>query len=403
MTTYPYPVKMEEYMQRFYQSLSEKDRRRYAAIESLKLGHGGKTYLCHLFGCDIKTLNQGFADLEDDEALALSRIRHPGGGRKKILDQQPDVDEVFLRVIREHTAGLPTDETVKWTNLSRPQIAEFMAQEGQPVSIPVVEQLLAKHHFRKRHAFKNLPGGQHKDRDAQFRNIQRIIQEFQKAGNPILSMDVKKKELIGEFFRDGTLYTQERIHVQDHDFRSLADGLAIPHGLYDITLNRGYLTIGTSHDTSEFACDCFHHYWVTHGSLLYPNATAVLLLCDGGGSNSAHYYIFKEQLQHTADELGIEIRIAHYPPYTSQYNPIEHRLFPHVSRACCGLIFRSVDIVVEAMGKTSTKKGLQVVSRLLDKVYQTGKKVTNGFKEHMKIVFDDYLPKWNYRAVPSTG
>lgn len=401
--TCPYPVKAEEQMKRFYQSLSEKDRRRYAAVESLKLGHGGKIYLCTLLGCDIKTLNQGVADLENDEALALSRIRQPGGGRKKTLEQQPEVDEVFLRVIQEHTAGLPTDETVKWTNLSRPRIAELMTEAGMPVSIPVVEQLLVKHDFRKRQAFKSLPGGHHQDRDAQFLNIQRLKQEYQAAGNPILSMDGKKKELIGAFFRGGTLYTQERVHVNDHDFRSLADGIAIPHGLYDIALNRGYITIGTSHDTSEFACDCLRHYWYTYGSLLYPDATSLFLLCDCGGSNSARYYIFKEQLQALADELGLEIRIAHYPPYTSKYNPIEHLLFPHVSRACQGLIFRSLDIVKEAMGNASTKTGLQVVSTIIDKVYHTGKKVAEGFKEQMKIVFDTYLPKWNYRAVPATG
>jgi hypothetical protein len=403
MMTCPYPVKIEEQMRRFYQSLSEKDRRRYVAIESLKLGHGGKTYLCTLLGCDVKTLKQGLEDLEDDEALALSRIRQTGGGRKKTLEQQPDIDEVFLRVIRDHTAGLPTDEQVKWTNLSRPQIVDLMVLEGIQISIPVVDQLLEKHDFRKRQAFKSLPGGQHKDRDAQFQNIQRLVKEYQRTGNPYLSMDGKKKELIGEFFREGTLYTQERVHVQDHDFRSLADGIAIPHGLYDSRLNRGYITIGTSHDTSEFACDCLRHYWYTHGRRLYPNATSLLLLCDGGGSNSSHYYVFKEQLQWLADELGIEIRIAHYPPYTSKYNPIEHRLFPHVSRACRGLIFRNIDIVVEAMGKAFTKTGLRVVSTVLDTVYQTGKKVAEGFKEQMKIVFDAYLPKWNYRAVPSPG
>ncbi len=166
MMMFPYSVKIEEQMQRFYQSLSEKDRRRYAAVESLKSGHGGKTCLCTLSGCDIKTLKQGLEDIEDDAAPALSRIRHPGGGRKKTLERQPDVDDVFLRVIRDHTAGLPTDDEVKWTNLSRPQIADLMAWEGVPIGIPVVERLSAKHHFRKRLAFKSLPGGHHKDRDA---------------------------------------------------------------------------------------------------------------------------------------------------------------------------------------------------------------------------------------------
>jgi len=204
-------------------------------------------------------------------------------------------------------------------------------------------------------------------------------------------------------FREGCLYTQERIRVHDHDFRSLAEGIAIPHGLYDLQLNRGYITIGTSHETSRFACDCVKRYWLTYGSILYPSASALLLLCDCGGSNSARYYIFKEALQQLADELGIEIRIAHYPPYTSKYNPIEHRLFPHVTRACQGVIFTSVEMVKEAMAKATTKTGLQVVTSILDTVYEIGKKVTGGFKEQMKIVFDNYLPKWNYRAVPSSG
>jgi hypothetical protein len=398
---FPYPVNVENHMKRFYATLSEKDKRRYAAVEAVKLGHGGKTYLCNLLGCDVKTLNQGIADLHDDDALALSRIRRPGGGRKRVLEQHPDLDDIFLRVIRDHTAGLPTDEEVKWTNLSRPEIADLVTAEGVPVSLPVVDQLLEKHDFRKRKAFKTLPGGQHKDRDAQFHNIQRLIREALAAGHPVLSMDVKKKELIGQFFRGGFLYTQERIHVNDHDFRSQAEGIAIPHGLYDLGLNRGYITIGVSRDTSEFACDCVRAYWYTHGLQFYPHASSLLLLCDCGGSNNARYYVFKEQLQLLADELGIEIRIAHYPPYTSKYNPIEHRLFSHVARACKGLIFRSLDIVKEAMGRAHTKTGLQVVASVLDKVYETGRKASDGFKETMKIVFDKYLPQWNYRAIPS--
>ncbi len=222
-------------------------------------------------------------------------------------------------------------------------------------------------------------------------------------GEPALEYGWEEKRTHRRVFREGTLYTQERVHVRDHDFRSLADGIAIPHGLYDIRLNRGYITIGASHDTGESACDCLRHYRHTHGCLLHPDATSLSLLCDGGGSDSARCYIFKEELQRSADELGIEIRIAHYPPYTSEYNPIEHRLFPHVSRACRGLIFRSLDIVREAMGKAYTKTGSQVVSTVIDKGCQTGKKVAEGFKERMTIIFDEYLPKWNYRAIPFPG
>ncbi len=149
-----------------------------------------------------------------------------------------------------------------------------------------------------------------------------------------------------------------------------------------------------------FACDCVRAYWETYGRRLYPHASSLLLLCDCGGSDNARYYVFKEQLQFPADELSIEIRIAHYPPYTSKYNPIEHRLFPHVTRACKGLVFKNSDIVKDAMGRAKTRTGLQVAASVLDTVYETGRKAAEGFKETMKIVFDEYLPQWNYLAIP---
>jgi len=180
----------------------------------------------------------------------------------------------------------------------------------------------------------------------------------------------------------------------------LAEGIAIPHGLYDLTHNLGYVQIGTSHDTSEFACDSIRYWWLTYGCILYPFATSLLLLCDGGGRNSARTYLFKEALQQLSDELGIELRIAHYPPYTSKYNPIEHRLFPHVTRACAGVILDSVETVKDLIAQTSTKTGLQVVSTVIDKGYQTGKKVAADFKDTMQIIFDETLPQWNYTVKP---
>jgi hypothetical protein len=207
--------------------------------------------------------------------------------------------------------------------------------------------------------------------------------------------------LIGNFYRDGQLYTQERVHVNDHDFRSLAEGIAIPHGLYDLQRNIGYVTIGTSHDTTEFACACIRSWWLNHGQVAYPDATEILLLCDCGGSNNARYYIFKQDLQALVDELGIAIRIAHYPPYTSKYNPIEHRLFPHLTRACQGIVFKTVAIVKSFMEAATTKTGLKVFTAVLDTTFATKRKVAAGFKESMTIKFDDYLPQWNYTAVPS--
>jgi hypothetical protein len=206
--------------------------------------------------------------------------------------------------------------------------------------------------------------------------------------------------LIGQLYRDGELYTQEPIEVFDHDWATLATGVAIPHGLYDMTANVGYIQIGISRDTSEFACDSMRYWWNTYGKARYPLATSILLLCDGGGSNSSRHYIFKQDLQALVNELGIAIRIAHYPPYTSKYNPIEHRLFPHLSRVCQGVIFESVQIVRDLMATATTRTGLNVFTTILDKTYQIGRKVTEDFKANMKIVFDDCLPQWNYTAIP---
>ena len=206
--------------------------------------------------------------------------------------------------------------------------------------------------------------------------------------------------MIGNFYRDGTLYTQEQIHVNDHDFRSAADGMAVPHGLYDLTHNIGYLRIGTSNDTSEFAIACIRLWWLTYGIFDYPEATEILLLCDCGGSNNARTYIFKQDLQALANELNIAIRIADYPPYTSKYNPIEHRLFPHVSRACQGVVFKTFEIARYFMAKTATKTGLTVFTSILDQVFKTKRKVSADFKENIPIHFDDFLPKWNYVAFP---
>jgi hypothetical protein len=201
-------------------------------------------------------------------------------------------------------------------------------------------------------------------------------------------------------YRAGSTYNTCPIEVLDHDFPSLATGVAIPHGLYDLAENIGFIQIGTSHDTSEFACDSIRYWWDNYGQNRYQFASSILILCDGGGSNSSRYYVFKEALQKLVNHIGIEIRIAHYPPYTSKYNPIEHRLFPHLSRACQGVIFESVDTVSKFMATATTLKGLRVFTTILDRSYKTGQKVAEGFKETMEIFFDDFLPQWNYTAKP---
>jgi hypothetical protein len=312
------------------------------------------------------------------------------------------LEENFLKVLKDHTAGDPMRAEVKWTNLSRRQISQRLQELGTPASKQVVARLLHQHGFRRRKAQKKVTMGSHPDRNAQFENIARLKKEYLDAGLPVISIDSKKKELLGNFHRDGVIETQATIAVNDHDFSSKGQGTLIPHGIYDVAKNLGYLHLNTSHDTTELACDSIAVWWQEHGRQQYPDAKKLLILCDGGGSNSASKYVFKEDLQGLVNRLGLEIRVAHYPPYCSKYNPIEHRLFPHVTRACKGVIFQTPEIAQRAMEKTGTTTGLKVVVGWLHKVYETGRKYAASFKKTMKIVFDDYLPKWNYSAVPQT-
>jgi len=408
-----YPEETADLMRRYYESLNERDRRRYAGMEALILGHGGQNYIAKILGCSRKTVRKGAAEvaklpMRTVQALIgivpdkRPKIRNAGGGRKRYWISNPEIDEQFLSVLRDHTAGDPMNEKIRWTNLRAWEIVEALKNEyGIEVSRNVVRQLLKRHGYRLRKAQKrqslkkSVP-----ERNEQFDNIVKLKSAYLKAGNPVISMDTKKKEHLGNFYRDGHLYTLEELKVYDHDFPSFAEGVVIPHSLYDLQLNIGYVQVGTSHDTSEFACDSFRHWWYDYGCKNYPNATSILVLCDGGGSNSSRYYLFKQDLQILADEIGVEIRIAHYPPYCSKYNPIEHRLFPHITRACQGVIFSSLKLVTDLISKTRTQKGLKVFVHVIDKVYQTGRKVSETFKPTMRIVFDKTLPKWNYCAIP---
>lgn len=240
-------------------------------------------------------------------------------------------------------------------------------------------------------------------RNEQFEYIAKQKAIYWSTNNPILSMDTKKKEQIGNFYREGRLLTTGEIQAFDHDFKSFSEGVIIPHALYDLKRNHGFINIGTSRDTTEFACDSIRNWWYKQGQFNYPHASSILILCDGGGSNSSRYYIFKQDLQDLVNEIGIEIRIAHYPPYCSKYNPVEHRLFPHVTRACQGMLFKTTEFVRDLISKTKTKRGLSVTVDILDRVYETKRSATEQFKLNMPIVFDDILPQWNYRAIPATS
>jgi hypothetical protein len=402
----PYPRAVEQTMKTFCASLRENDRRRYAAVEAAKLGHGGIEYISQLLGIDPKTIRQGQRDLEDLPEGPSSRVRRPGGGRKRKLDQDPKIDADFRTVLVEHTAGSPTEESLIWTNLTKTEIVDLMQDCGSYVSVHIVDQLLDRYDYHQRKALRMTPLGRHPDRNAQFETIARIKAEYLASADPILSIDLKARELLGNFFRTGTLWTRATIRVFDHDFAEFAQGVVLPHGIYDLKQNRGYIHLGTSHDTSEFSCDCLKDWWERFGRLAYPNARSLLLLCDGGGSNPAdndngQAHLFRTDVQRLVNDLGLEIRVAHYPPYASKYNPIEHRLFPHLTRVCRGVIFHTIDVVAELMRKASTKTGLSVVVDILDQVYKTGRTVSQATKDAVKLVRDTELPRWNYRILPN--
>ena len=314
--------------------------------------------------------------------------------------EKTKIDEKFLEILSLHTAGSPVDEDIKWTNLTLNQICEKMTEANAPVTRYQAKQLLKRHKFVRRTMRKSRTMKEVKNRNKQFIKIAKLRKEYEDAGDPIISIDSKKKEYIGDFYREGSFYGTVPQYVYDHDFNSFADGVVIPHGIYDVRRNEGHITIGTSKDTSEFCCDNLEKWWLEIGKLHYPNAIRLLVLCDGGGSNSSRHYIFKEDLQKLSNKLGIKIRIAHYPPYTSKYNPIEHRMFCHVTRACLGVVFSSVEIVKDLIAQTKTTTGLRVTVSINDKVYKTKRKYSKGFKENMKIRFDEVLGCWNYYAFP---
>jgi hypothetical protein len=323
-----------------------------------------------------------------------------GGRSKKKIATDRQLEQNLKSVLSVRTAGDPDKENVLWTDLSPREIAEKVTAQGTPVSAPVVqdwmeEQKLARHKIRK-----DLAGGQNPDRDAQFQRIAELKGEYFAAGNPVFSLDTKAKEHLGQLYRQGRVWTQQAFQALDHDFPSWAKGVIIPHGIFDLARNRGHINIGLNHDTSQFACDSFRWYWNRIGLRCYPEATSILLLCDCGGSNSAAQYLFKRDLQALVNDLKIEIRVAHYPSYCSKFNPIERRFFPHVARACQGMLFDTLETVVRLMRKTATRTGLRATVNVIRRIYQTGRKVADDFKATMKILFDDLLPKWNYLAKP---
>jgi len=360
-----YQTDVEQKMRNVYVSLSEKDRRRYAAAEAIKLGYGGVAYIARLFECSREAIDHGISELDQlaDDPVA-GRIRRPGAGRKQVEETQPEVVKQVQTIIQHRTAGDPMRESVTWTDLSPVEIASQLELDFDTEITPAtVRRILGSLDYRLRKIAKVLPGKESLNRDEQFLRIAELKEEFLALGMPVISMDTKKKEFLGNLYRNGRVYTTEAIKAFDHDFPTWANGVIIPHGFYDIARNKGCLHLGLSRDTSEFACDSLRLYWEQEISRLYPNAPKLLLLCDGGGSNGSRTHIFKQDLQYLVNEIGVTIRVAHYPAYCSKYNPIERRLFSHVTRACQGVLFDTLATVRSLIEKTSTKTGLSATVR----------------------------------------
>jgi Rhodopirellula transposase DDE domain len=396
-----YSPDIEQLLRQYYQSLSEKDRRRFAALEAIKLGHGGIRYIAKVLACDPQTVKDGMRELQQlPDDPAGSRVRKPGGGRKKTEVKQAALIQQGQDTIKDRIAGDPMRQDVVWTDLTPQEISTSLRDHAVCAGPRIVRRILDGLGVARRQMLKVLPGGDSPQREAQFRHLAHLIQALLAAGTPVLSMATKKKEDLGTLYRDGKVYGQQALKAFDHDFPSLARGVIIPHGIYDLGRNQGWIHVGLSRDTTAFACDSLRLLWHSDGRRLYANASAILLLCDGGGSNSCHKHLFKDDLPALVNDLEVPIRVAHYPAYCSKFNPIERRLFSHVTRACQGVLFDSLHTVMGLIQKTKTQQGLSVTVRVLDKLYEGGRTVSEAFKKHMPIVFDTVLPKWNYWAMP---
>lgn len=311
--------------------------------------------------------------------------------------QHPDVEQVLRTFIECHKAGSPTDASVYWIHWKPSEIAaRFFQEHNHKVSHGLVKRQLNQLGYRYRKMIKNLPTGCYEQRDQQFKIIFTLV-AMMNSHTPILSIDCKKKERLGNLYRAGRCYTQQPIEVYDHDYEYLSEGKVIPHGIYDMQRHEAYVSIGNSHETAEFIADNLLWWWDEYGIHHYPDARTILILCDAGGGNSYRHYAFKKQLLVLAEKVGIDFIVCHYPPYSSKWNPIEHQVFPHLHRSIQGVVLTDYQLVQELMQKTETSTGLKVVVRLNDKQYFTGIRTTKQEVDFERIQFHQLIPKLSYR------
>lgn len=389
----------------YMSTLNERDRRWFLATKAADLKAQGFSYrkISKNMGTSTHTLQKGRQELLCGEGPGDGRIRKAGAGRRSVLPQHPEWTRAVVQIIEPHTAGLPQDENVVWISLSVTQIMNELAAIGYDISRYFVNQILDSLGLRERSFYKDLPMKDVKDRNEQFEKIDAIRKEATNVGLPIISIDTKKKEMLGNFKREGKALSTGRLKSLDHDFATFSDGQIVPHGIYDITRNVGYMTLGISHDTSRFVCDNIARVWREHLREQYPDAQTLVILCDGGGSNSSSHRIVKQDFMNLADRLGIRLLVVHYPPYCSKFNPIEHRLFSQITRSWSGAPLMSLQNAAQRAAMTTTKKGLKVFVHVNSKSYDIMRPIDESYQKRLvqQVIFAPELGKWNYLVKPA--
>jgi hypothetical protein len=380
--------------------LDERTRRLTAASEAKAVGYGGVTLVHRACGLSRKAIRKGIQEMEAGVKLE-GRIRRPGGGRKAITESDPKLVDRLEAVIDEQTRGDP-ESPLRWTCKSTRAIADALTRRKHPVSHTKVAQILHSEGYSLQGNRKTEEGEDHPDRDAQFRHINAAVKQSLKQGWPVISVDTKKKELVGNYYNGGQqwLPAKQPRPVRGHDFPQPDVPRAYPYGIYDIGRNTGFVNVGTDHDTGAFAVASIRGWWRQEGSRLYPKAKRLLITADAGGSNGWRLRLWKVELQKFADESGLAISVCHFPPGTSKWNKIEHRLFSFISSNWRGEPLRDYETIVNLIAETTTAKGLRVTCRLDRRKYRTGRKVTPQEMEQVNIYLETFHGEWNYVIKP---
>lgn len=358
--------------------MNEMLRRRWAAIEAKTLGYSGISMVSRATGLSRSTITAGIAELSDQSADVMSNIRHSGGGRKKLSTKSPNILSDLEKLVDSSTRGDPMSP-LKWTCKSTKKLACELKEQGYDISARTVASLLHELNYSLQSNRKKEEGKQHPDRNAQFEFINKEVKKFQKRKQPVISIDAKKKENIGNYSNKGTEWNQSGnpIKTKTYDLKEKELGKGIPYGVYDQTRNEGWVSVGIDHDTADFATASIKRWWIIMGKAVYSNATELLITADSGGSNGVRVRLWKVALQKLANEIGLKISVCHYPPGTSKWNKIEHRMFCHITENWRGRPLTSREVIVNLIGSTTTATGLTINSELDESSYATGIKVSD--------------------------